>query len=199
MERLGEYFKFKSWGFEVQVLDTLPGILHSLDVCEIRHAELRERVAHPYSWSTPLWGAVSPDSSRDGGHETFFIFLEYGKSHVCFVLHRIWHMLCQKAWLARYLSNFCPDHLTAVENVLKYFGIMRNYMIAFSGSDMRILEYSDSDFWADSDAWMSASGYLFTLNGGSVEWMDVNFEFLTPPQMLNMWRLVWLLGGCEAS
>ena len=48
--------------------------------------------------------------------------------------------------VSRFQSNPDPDHWTAVKNILKCLRRTRNYMLVFSGSDLKMLGYTDSDF-----------------------------------------------------
>ena len=43
-------------------------------------------------------------------------------------------------------SNPGPDHSFIVKNILKYFRRIRNYMLVFSGTDLKIIGYTNSDF-----------------------------------------------------
>ena len=60
------------------------------------------------------------------------------------------------------------DHWTVVKNILKYFRSTRNYILVFSGTDLKMIRYIDYDFQADRDSRRSTSGSVFTLNEGSV-------------------------------
>ena len=75
--------------------------------------------------------------------------------------------------VSRFQSNPGPDHWTAVKNILKYLRRTRNYMLVFSGIDLKMTGYTDSDFQADRDSRRSTSGSVFTLNGGSVVWRSI--------------------------
>ena len=46
-------------------------------------------------------------------------------------------------------------------------------MLVFSGIDLKMIRYTDSDFQADKDSRRSISGSVFTLNGGSVVWRSI--------------------------
>ena len=46
-------------------------------------------------------------------------------------------------------------------------------MLVYSGSDLNLLGYTDSDFQADKDSRKSTSGSVFTLNGGAVVWRRI--------------------------
>ena len=163
-------------------------------VCEICHAVLHERNAHLCSWSGPLLGAVSQDSLRVGGHETSSISFGYERSHACFALYRIWHVLCYRHGWPASVQNLFPDHCTAVKNVLMYFRITRNYILVFSSRDLKMPEYNDSDFQADRDSRISTSGSLFSLNGWSVTWRSVRQSCIADSTMLTDY-----VAACEAA
>ena len=46
-------------------------------------------------------------------------------------------------------------------------------MLVYSGSDLKLTVYTDSDFQGDKDSKKSTSGSMFVLNGGSVVWRSV--------------------------
>ena len=46
-------------------------------------------------------------------------------------------------------------------------------MLVYSGDDLTMTGYTDSDFQADKDSRKSTSGSVFTLNGGSVVWRSI--------------------------
>ena len=46
-------------------------------------------------------------------------------------------------------------------------------MLVYSGSDLKLTGYTDSDFQGDKDSRKSTSGSVFVLNGGSVVWRSV--------------------------
>ena len=46
-------------------------------------------------------------------------------------------------------------------------------MLVYSGTDLKMLGYTDSDFQADKDSRKSTSRSVFTLNEGSVVWRSV--------------------------
>ena len=75
--------------------------------------------------------------------------------------------------VSRFQSNPGLDHWTAVKNILKYLRRTRNYMLVFLGIDLKMIEYTDSDFQVDRDSRRSTSGSVFTLNGGSVVWRSI--------------------------
>ena len=96
--------------------------------------------------------------------------------------------------VSRFQSNPGPDHWTAVKNILKYLRRTRNYMLMFSGSDLKMLGYTDSDFQADRDSRKSTSGSVFTLNGGSVVWRSVKQSCIADSTMEAEY-----VAACEAA
>ena len=72
--------------------------------------------------------------------------------------------------VSQYQSNPGPEHWIAVKHVLKYLRGTRNYMLVYSGRDLSINGYTDSDFQADRDDGISTSGMVYTLGGGAVSW-----------------------------
>ena len=82
--------------------------------------------------------------------------LFYTGSDMCYAIGMVGQLLSKILF---------PDHCTAVKNVLMYFRIMRNYILVFSRRDLKMPEYTDSDFQADGDSRISTSGFLFFLNG----------------------------------
>ena len=69
---------------------------------------------------------------------------------------------------SRYQSNPGQEHWIAVKHVLKYLRRTRDYMLVYSGGDLNLLGYTDSDFQSDKDSRKSTSGSVFTLSGGAV-------------------------------
>ena len=74
---------------------------------------------------------------------------------------------------SRFQSNPGLQHWTALKSILKYLRRTRNYMLVYSGSDLKLTGYTDSDFQGDKDSRKSTSGSVFVLNGGSVVWRSV--------------------------
>ena len=46
-------------------------------------------------------------------------------------------------------------------------------MLIYSGADLNLIGYTDSDFMSDNDSRKSTSGSVFTLGGGAVVWRSV--------------------------
>ena len=72
--------------------------------------------------------------------------------------------------VSRFQSNPGLDHWVAVKHILKYLKRTRNYMLVYSGEDMILRGYTDSDFQTDVDSRKSTSGSVFTLGGGAIVW-----------------------------
>ena len=66
--------------------------------------------------------------------------------------------------VSRYQSNPGKEHWIAVKHILKYLRRTRNYMLIYSGSDLKPIGYTDSDFQSDRDSRKSTSGSVFTLD-----------------------------------
>ncbi len=75
--------------------------------------------------------------------------------------------------VSRFQSNPGPEHWIAVKHILKYLRRTRNYMLVYSGTDLTMRGYTDSDFQSDKDSRKSTSGSVFILNGGSVVWRSI--------------------------
>ena len=96
--------------------------------------------------------------------------------------------------VSRFQSNPGPDHWTAVKNILRYLRRTRNYMLVFSGIDLKMTGYTDSDFQADRDSRRSTSGSVFTLNGGSVVWRSIKQSCIADSTMEAEY-----VAACEAA
>ncbi|XP_073277719.1 secreted RxLR effector protein 161-like [Primulina huaijiensis] len=75
--------------------------------------------------------------------------------------------------VSRFQSNPGLDHLIEVKNILKYLRRTRNYMLVYSGGDLKIDGYTDSDFQSDRDTPKSTSGSVFTLVGSAIVWRSI--------------------------
>ena len=110
-------------------------------------------------------------------------------------------MLCTKpdicyavGVVSRYQSNPGPEHWIAVKHILKYLRRTRDYMLVYSGSDLNLLGYTDSDFQSDKDSRKSTSGSVFTLNGGAVVWRSIKQSCITDSTMEAEY-----VAACEAA
>ena len=75
--------------------------------------------------------------------------------------------------VSRFQSNPGPEHWVTVKHILKYLRRTRNYMLVYSGTDLTMTGYTDSNFQSDKDSRKSTSGSVFVLNGGSVVWRSI--------------------------
>ena len=67
-------------------------------------------------------------------------------------------------------------------------------MLIFSGTDLKIIGYIDSNFQVDRDSKRSTSGLVFTLNGGLVVWRSIKQSCITDSTME-----VEYVAACEAA
>ncbi|KAJ9552609.1 hypothetical protein OSB04_016654 [Centaurea solstitialis] len=88
-------------------------------------------------------------------------------------------MLCTRPDVAysvsvtsRYQQNPGEPHWVAVKNILKYLRRTKDMFLVFGGSEdeISVKGYSDASFQTDRDDFRSQSGYVFTLNGGTISW-----------------------------
>ena len=70
--------------------------------------------------------------------------------------------------VSRFQSNSSPEHWIVVKHILKYLRRTRDYMLVYSGGDLKILGYTHSDFQGDRDSKKSTSGSVFALGGAAV-------------------------------
>ncbi|KAJ9547978.1 hypothetical protein OSB04_020521 [Centaurea solstitialis] len=88
-------------------------------------------------------------------------------------------MLCTRPDVAysvsvtsRYQQNPGEPQWVAVKNILKYLRRTKDMFLVFGGSEdeISVKGYSDASFQTDKDDFRSQSGYVFTLNGGTISW-----------------------------
>ena len=96
--------------------------------------------------------------------------------------------------VSRYQSNPGIAHWSAVKNILKYLRRTRNYMLVYSGDDLKMTGYTDSDFQACQDNRASTSGSVYTLNGGAVVWRSKKQSCIADSTMEAEY-----VAGCEAA
>ena len=96
--------------------------------------------------------------------------------------------------VSRFQSNPGPEHWIAVKHVLKYLRRTRNLMLTYSGTDLTMTGYTDSDFQADKDSRKSTSGSVFILNGGAVVWRSIKQSCIADSTMEAEY-----VAACEAS
>ena len=75
--------------------------------------------------------------------------------------------------VSRFQSNPGPEHWVAVKHILKYLRRTRDYMLVYSGGDLNLQGFTDSDFQGDKDSRKSTSGSVFTLGGVAVVWRSI--------------------------
>jgi hypothetical protein len=72
------------------------------------------------------------------------------------------------------LSQFmsCPNeqHWTGIKRILRYLKGTLNHGLCFSGDDVDLVGYSDSDWAGDIDTRRSTSGYVFQIGGATINW-----------------------------
>ena len=54
--------------------------------------------------------------------------------------------------------------------ILKYLRITKDIFLIYDNGELKLEGYTDSSFQSDIDDSKSMSGYIFTLNGGMVNW-----------------------------
>ena len=55
-------------------------------------------------------------------------------------------------------------------NILKYLRRTKDIFLIYGDGDLIVSGYTDANFQSDRDDFKSQSGYVFTLNGGTVSW-----------------------------
>src|SRR5260221_8771060 len=74
--------------------------------------------------------------------------------------------------LSQYSANPGPDHLNAVNRVLKYLNSTKDYKLVYDGesAESDFTAYCDSDWAGDPRDHRSTSGYVFKIAGAAVSW-----------------------------
>ena len=72
--------------------------------------------------------------------------------------------------VSRFQADPEEDHWKAVKNILKYLRRIRDIFLTYGGSDLKLKDYTDSNFQSDPDDSKSISGYMFTLYSEAVSW-----------------------------
>ena len=96
--------------------------------------------------------------------------------------------------VSRYQSNPRMGHWIAVKHILKYLRRTRDYMLVYSGGDLNLIGYIDSDFQSDKDSRKSTFGSIFTLGGGAVVWRSIKQSSIADSTME-----VEYIAACEAA
>ncbi|KAH9658261.1 hypothetical protein KPL70_023419 [Citrus sinensis] len=98
----------------------------------------------------------------------------------------VYTMLCTRpdicfavGMVSRYQFNPGPQYWTAVKHIIKYLKRTKNYMLVYSGDELILVGYTNSDFLSDKDFRKSNSGYMFTLGSGAISWMSVKQSCIT--------------------
>ena len=72
--------------------------------------------------------------------------------------------------LARFSNSPTKTHWSCVKRVIRYLKGTIDFGITFSGSDLSLVGYCDSDWGGELDERRSTSGYVFSLNDGPIAW-----------------------------
>lgn len=73
--------------------------------------------------------------------------------------------------VSRFAKNPGHQHKEAVNTILRYLKGSRDRSVTYGGEkELRIEDYSDSDWAGDKENRKSTSGYIFRLNRGPVSW-----------------------------
>ena len=89
---------------------------------------------------------------------------------------------------------FRSEHWTTVKHILKYLRRTKDYMLIYSGDELILVGYTDSDFMSDKDSRKSTFGHLFTLRGGAVSWRSIKQNC-----MADSTTEVEYVAACEAA
>ena len=68
-------------------------------------------------------------------------------------------------------------------------------MLVYSGQDLVLRGYTDSDFQSDQDSRKSTSGSVFTLGGGAVVWRSVK-QYCIADSTMEVEYVVWIKLWC---
>ena len=96
--------------------------------------------------------------------------------------------------VSRYQSNPGKEHWIAVKHILKYLRRTKNYMLIYSGGDLKPIGSTDSDFQSDRDSRKSTSGSVFSLGGGAVIWRSIKQSSIADSTMEAEY-----IAACEAA
>ena len=88
--------------------------------------------------------------------------------------------VCFAVWMvSRYQFNPGLKHWTAVKHIIKYLKRTKNYNLVYSGYELILVGYTDSNFMLNKDSKKSTSGYVFTLGSGAINWKSVKQSCIT--------------------
>ncbi|XP_031251289.1 secreted RxLR effector protein 161-like [Pistacia vera] len=71
---------------------------------------------------------------------------------------------------SRYQSDLGEKHWLVVKTIFKYLRRTKDLVLSYRGSVLKIQGYSDSNFQSNVDNRKSTSEFIFTCNGGAVNW-----------------------------
>uniref|UniRef100_A0A2N9EY29 CCHC-type domain-containing protein n=1 Tax=Fagus sylvatica TaxID=28930 RepID=A0A2N9EY29_FAGSY len=74
--------------------------------------------------------------------------------------------------VSRYMSNPRKQHWEAIKWILRYLKGTLGTSLCFTGADMKLTGYVDSDLAGDVDTRKSTNGYVYTLGGTAVSWVS---------------------------
>ena len=113
----------------------------------------------------------------------------------------IYAMLCMRSdicYAVRIVSHYQPNpgmgHWITVKHILKYLRRTRDYMLVYSGGDLNLIRYTDSDFQSDKNSRKSTSRSIFTLGGGAVVLRSIKQSSIADLTMEAEY-----IGACEAA
>ena len=72
--------------------------------------------------------------------------------------------------VSRYQSYIIKDHRKAVKWIFRYLQRTVDHILCYSGSDLFIKGYTNTDWAGDWDHRKSTSNFSFLLNGGTISW-----------------------------
>ena len=74
--------------------------------------------------------------------------------------------------VSRYMSNPGKQHWEAIKWILRYLKGTLGSSLCFTGADMKLTGYVDSDLVGDVDTRKSTTGYVYTLGATTVSWVS---------------------------
>ncbi|OWZ07262.1 LOW QUALITY PROTEIN: reverse transcriptase [Phytophthora megakarya] len=78
-----------------------------------------------------------------------------------------------------FLNAYAKPHWEAVKQIIKYVKGTTGHGLGFSGSDIRLSAYSDSDYAAEEDERKSVSGYVTFIGNCAVTWSSRKQRIVT--------------------
>ena len=72
--------------------------------------------------------------------------------------------------MSRYQFDPGEGHWVSVKNILKFLRMTKDVFLIYGDNNIFVSEYTNASFQFDRDDFKSQSGYVFTLNGGVVNW-----------------------------